>query len=87
MHEKFLKLGMIAPYVIPHLLTKWQIQIYLVYMLCHFLALTYLNFNQLFLHDLWLNFGYVTPYIISNVHQNLHKFWPSESYQIIFNLL
>jgi hypothetical protein len=50
---------------------------YLVYMLCHFLALKYLNFNKLFLHDLGLNFGYVTPYIIYNVHKNLHKFWPS----------
>jgi hypothetical protein len=50
---------------------------YLVYMLCHFLALTYLNFNQLFLHDIGLNFGYITPYIICNVHKNLHKFWLS----------
>jgi hypothetical protein len=50
---------------------------YLVYMLCHFLTLTYLNVNQLFLHDLGLNFGYVTPYIISNVHKNIHKLWPS----------
>jgi hypothetical protein len=29
MHDKFLKLGMGAPYVIPHLLTKWNIQILL----------------------------------------------------------
>jgi hypothetical protein len=50
---------------------------YLVYMLCHFLDLTYLNFNKLFMHDIGLNFGYVTIYIISNVHENLHKFGPS----------
>jgi hypothetical protein len=48
--------------------------LYLVYMLCHFLDLTYLNFNELFLHDLGPNFGYVTLYIISNAHKNLHKF-------------
>jgi hypothetical protein len=47
---------------------------YLVYMLCHFLDLTYLIFNQLFWHDLGLNFGHVTLYIISNVHENLNKF-------------
>jgi hypothetical protein len=47
---------------------------YLVYMLCNFLSLTYLNFNQLFLQDLGLNFGYLTPYIIFHVHKNLHKF-------------
>jgi hypothetical protein len=29
MHGKLLKLGMRAPYVIPHLLTKWHIQILL----------------------------------------------------------
>jgi hypothetical protein len=39
------------------------------------------------MHDVGLNFGYVTPYIIYNAHKNLHKFWPSESRQIIFNLL
>jgi hypothetical protein len=63
-----------APYVIPHLLAKWIFNFYLDYMLCHFLDLTYLNFNELFLHDLGLNFGYVTLYIISNAHKNLHKF-------------
>jgi hypothetical protein len=33
-----------------------------------------LIFNQLFLHDIGLNFGYVIPYNIFNVHKNLHKF-------------
>jgi hypothetical protein len=58
------------------LLQSGIFKFYLVYMLCHFLALKYLNFNKLFLHDLGLNFGYVTPYIIYNVHKNLHKFLP-----------
>jgi hypothetical protein len=74
MHDKFLKLGMRAPHIIPHPLTKWHIQILLGLHVVSFLALTYLNFNQLSLHDLGLSFGYVTPYIISNVHKNIHKF-------------
>jgi hypothetical protein len=39
------------------------------------LALPYLNFNQLFMHDIGLNFGYVIPFNISNFLKNPHKFW------------
>jgi hypothetical protein len=46
-------------------------------MLCHFIDPTYVNFNKLFMRDIGLNFGYVTPNVIYNVHKNLHKFWPS----------
>jgi hypothetical protein len=46
-----------------------------------------LNFNQLFLHELGLNFGYVTPHNIPNVHKYCHKIWPYEPSQIIVNLL
>jgi hypothetical protein len=60
---------------------------YLVYKLCHFLALPYLNFNQLFLHDLGLNFEYFTPYNISNVHKIYINFGLLESRKIIFNIL
>jgi hypothetical protein len=73
MHAKFMKLGMRAPYVIPDLLTKWHIPFLLILAVISYLSTAYLNFNQLFIHDLGLNFGYVTPYNISNVHKNLHK--------------
>jgi hypothetical protein len=49
---------------------------YLVYKLYHFLALQWLNFNQLLLHDLGQNVGYDSLHHISNSHKNLHKIWP-----------
>jgi hypothetical protein len=50
---------------------------YFVYWLCPFLSLPCLNFNQLFLLDQGLSFGYVSPHNILNVHKNFHKIWTS----------
>jgi hypothetical protein len=44
------------------------------YQLLYFLSLQGLNFSDLFLHALALNFGYVTPHNIPNVYKNLHNF-------------
>jgi hypothetical protein len=50
-----------------------------------------LNFNQLLLHELWLDLGYDSVHEIPNVHKNLHKFWPprimSDNFQSSLNQL
>jgi hypothetical protein len=44
MHAKFMKLGMSAPYVIPDLLTKWNIQFLLILVVIPFLGHVMLDF-------------------------------------------
>jgi hypothetical protein len=56
----------------------------------HFLSLPGLNFNQLLLHNIWLNFGYDILHDIPNVHKNRDKIWPpiitSNNFSIFFKL-
>jgi hypothetical protein len=44
-----------------------------------FLALQDLNFRDLFLHDIGLNFVYVTPHNVPNVHKTFHKILPQRT--------
>jgi hypothetical protein len=73
MQFKFMKLVMHTTNFILMRSPSGIFKFYFVYELYPFLALPCLNFSQLFMHDLWLNFGYVTPHSILNVHKIFHK--------------
>jgi hypothetical protein len=59
-----MELGIQGSHFIPNNLTKWHSQFLLMLSVSHFLFLQCLNFSDLFLHVLGLNFGYVSPHYI-----------------------
>jgi hypothetical protein len=75
-HDKFIKLGIHAPHVIPQDLTKWNIQLMHILAAIAFLSVQGLNFSDLFL-NVQTKFWICYPHNIPKVHKNLHNFWPS----------